>query len=93
MIRVIVEHYLDEQGASLFDEWVNDVQRRAQNYTGYQSVRRVNDIRHPERTIIQLEWDSQESLDTWRASDDHHQVIAASKTYRLAPMRAYFLQF
>ena len=92
MIRVIVEHYLTPQGESQFDTWVDDVKCRASAYAGYISVTRAHDIRHPERTIIQLEWDDQESLDRWRASSDHHDVITASQHHRRAPMQAYFLQ-
>lgn len=75
MTRAIVEHFLKEEGGNIFNAWLEETQQVMSSFAGYRSIRRLQALGQPERTILEISFDNFESLKQWSASEKHETQI------------------
>lgn len=76
MIKVIVEHFLTEQGRDEFSNWILAVQIELKKFKGFISINELIDIQNTLRSILILEFDSYENLKVWSSSISHELMLA-----------------
>ena len=93
MIHVIVEHFLSGRVEAYFNEWVIEVRERASKYDGFISTKRAKVMNVPEKTVILLEWESEEALATWRSSRDHQEILKLLHPFQVKGSIVQFLEW
>ena len=86
MITVYVKHYLNEVGATYFDQtWFPYVEERIAKQDGFLLVETSRDLFDPGCRNITVKFVSRETLDLWIAHADHQSVLGDLDPFRIKP--------
>ena len=75
MVRVIVEHFLNNKGQEYFPQWIGEIKTYLKNYEGFVSIEQLIDIKNETRTVLLLSFKSLETLMSWAKSQTHDNEI------------------
>ena len=93
MITVIVEHYLNEEGKTVFSSWVNELKKILKPYKGYVSLDQLIDVEDESRTLLELKFENMELLRYWSKSKEHDQAIAQLLEYRIKKQKSQIFKY
>ncbi|MEO1449210.1 MAG: hypothetical protein AAFV07_06750 [Bacteroidota bacterium] len=93
MILVFVEHYLSEEGRSYFPTWLKEIRAALEAFQGYLSLRQLTDVQAPDRSLLELKFESLELLRIWAKSPEHDREIEKLIPYRLRKQHSQILRY
>ncbi len=86
MILVCIEYFLNEEGRSYFPDWLQHLAGKLENQPGFQGLRRLKEVGDDvDGCSLLLEFDNQEMLEQWVASEDHVKTVSLLEPYTLKP--------
>ncbi|HHL45954.1 MAG TPA: hypothetical protein ENJ24_05270 [Gammaproteobacteria bacterium] len=86
MILVCNEYFLNEEGRNYFPEWLQYLAKKLEKQQGFQGLRRLKEASvGADGCSLLLEFDNQEMLDRWLASEEHAEAVALLESYTLRP--------
>ncbi len=89
MILVRIEHFLSEEGCGYFPDWLRCLAGKLEKQQGFQEVRWLKEANATvDGCSLLLEFDSQEMLERWVATEEHARAVARLEPYTLKPLRS-----
>ncbi|UOB16755.1 hypothetical protein [Abyssalbus ytuae] len=88
MIKVFVEHFLNDQGKEYFPSWINEASEVLKNYEGFIEVKQIQDINDEKRLHLLLSFKNFKLFMEWVSSKDHEDVLAKLKPYMLQKQKS-----
>ncbi len=92
MLLVLVEHFLDKSGKEYFDKWINEVRIILNNFKGFQSIERLEDVEDKDRNLLLLKFENLKLLKEWSNSEEHDNMIRLLKNHMVKKQKVHILR-
>ena len=85
MILMCTEYFLNEEGRSYFPHWLRHVVEKLQEQPGFLGIRQLKDATSGDGCRLLLEFETQELLQRWLASEEHTEALSLLEPFTLKP--------
>ncbi|GAB5565207.1 MAG: hypothetical protein Wins2KO_22700 [Winogradskyella sp.] len=93
MVIIFVEHFLTEKGKIFFPHWIKDVESSLNQFNGFKLISQLNDLENDKRSLLILEFESNEFLKIWTSSKEHDLKVKELGKFMTSKPKSQILAF